>query len=78
MASVNLDSEGLIHADFLPHGVTIHAQCHSILFHNNVHQAIQKDQGNPLWDVESSGHPHTITNVLCYYYMNTCQELLVL
>jgi transposase len=42
MASVLLDSEGVIHADFLPHGITISAQYYNNLLHNDVHYAIRK------------------------------------
>jgi hypothetical protein len=40
MASVFWNSKGVIHVDFLPHGVTINAQYYSNLLHNDVHQAI--------------------------------------
>jgi hypothetical protein len=42
MANVFLDSEGVIHPDFLPHGVTISAQYYNNLLHNDVHCAIRK------------------------------------
>jgi hypothetical protein len=38
MANVFQDSEGLIHADFLPHGVRIKAQYYGNFLHNDVHQ----------------------------------------
>jgi hypothetical protein len=42
MASVFWDSGGVIHVDFLPHGVTINAQYYINLLHNDVQQAILK------------------------------------
>jgi hypothetical protein len=42
LASVFWNSEGVIHVDFLPYGVKISVQYYSNLFHNDVHQEIQK------------------------------------
>jgi hypothetical protein len=42
MAGVFWDSEGVIHVDFLPRGVTINAQYYINLLHNGAHQTIQK------------------------------------
>jgi histone-lysine N-methyltransferase SETMAR len=48
MASVVWNSEGVIHIDFLPHGVTINAQYYSNFHCNDVHQAIQKKRHGKL------------------------------
>jgi hypothetical protein len=37
-----LDSEGVIHVNFLPHGAAVNAQCYSSLPCNDVHQVVQK------------------------------------
>jgi hypothetical protein len=42
------DSEGVIHVDFLPRGVTINAQYYIYLLHNDVHQVIQKKRPGKL------------------------------
>jgi hypothetical protein len=41
-ASVFWDSKGVIHVDFLPHGVTINAQHYRNLLHSDVHKMIWK------------------------------------
>jgi hypothetical protein len=48
MASVFLYPEGVIHVDFLPHGVTINVQYYSNLIHNEVHQVIQEKRPGKL------------------------------
>jgi hypothetical protein len=40
------DSEGVIHVDFLPHGLAITAQYYNNLLHSDDHQAVLKDPGN--------------------------------
>jgi hypothetical protein len=47
MASEFLDSEGVIHIDFLPHSVTINTQCYNLL-RSDVHQAIRKKRRGKL------------------------------
>jgi hypothetical protein len=42
MESVFRDSEGVIHADFIPNGITINAGYYSNLLRNDLHQAIPK------------------------------------
>jgi hypothetical protein len=51
MASMFWDSEGVIHVDFLPHGVTVNAQYCCNLLHNDVHQAIQKKRPGKLSEI---------------------------
>jgi histone-lysine N-methyltransferase SETMAR len=49
------DSEGVIHVDFLPHGVTINTQHYRNFLRSDVRQAIQKKR---------SGKPSKITILL--------------
>jgi hypothetical protein len=48
MASGFWDSEGVIHVDFLPRGVTIRPQCYGNLLHSGVNQAIWKKRPGKL------------------------------
>jgi hypothetical protein len=50
------NSKGVIHVDFLPHGVTVNAQYYSNLLHNDVHQVIQK---NGLGKCQRSSYDNT-------------------
>jgi hypothetical protein len=57
-----LNSEGVIHVDFLPHGVTVNAQNHSNLLHNDMHQVIWKKRHRKLSKkivlLHDNTHPH--------------------
>jgi hypothetical protein len=63
MVSVSWDSEGVIHVDFLPHGVTINGHYYSNLLCNDVHQVIQKKTPGKLSEkiilLHDNTHPHT-------------------
>jgi hypothetical protein len=48
VASVFWDSEGVVHVNFLSHGVKISAQYYSNLFRNDVHQVNQKKRPEKL------------------------------
>jgi hypothetical protein len=48
IVSVFRDSEGVIHADFIPNGITISAGYYSNFLRNDLHQAIRKKRfGKP-------------------------------
>jgi hypothetical protein len=54
------DSEGVIHVDFLPHGVIINGQYYSNLLLSDVQQAIQKERPRKLSKIillHDSAHP---------------------
>jgi hypothetical protein len=60
IANLFWDSEGVIHVDFLPHGVIINGQYYSNLLPNDVHQAIQKERPGKLSEIillHDSAHP---------------------
>jgi hypothetical protein len=62
MASVFWDSEGVIHVDFLPHGVTVNAQYYTNLLCSDVHQVIWKRRPGKLLKIiillHDSACPH--------------------
>jgi hypothetical protein len=57
------DSEGVIHVDFIPHGVTINAQYFCDFLHIDVHQAVLGESPRKLSKkhilLQNKARPHT-------------------
>lgn len=63
MTSVFWDSEGVTHVDFLPHDVTINAQCYINLLFNDVCEVVCKSRPWKLSKIiilHGNAHPHKV------------------
>jgi hypothetical protein len=63
LASVFWNSEGMIHVDFLSHGITIIAPYYSNSLCNDVHQEILNKK---IWETVKDHHPTASQHLITY------------